>query len=306
MASVKLRNFDATGSIYVIITLLFFSTGAIFIRYFTGYFDSWTQNFYRYAVGACFWLPFLLLSLRKKQWDHSIWWRAIGPTMANVFMQSFSARAIYYIEPAFAMLLFQSSILWIVTFSLIFFAEERGLIRSKFFWMGLVMCLSGLMGVLAFKEGFAEAATLKGIVLTLIAGIGSACYVIAIRVSVQKIDSRQSFAVIALYTAVGLAVLAMLFGEPAAAYGLKAGILGLVVMSGIIPIALAHVIFYASIKRIGTTIPSLVLLLTPFSVLALSNAIFGEKLSLGQWFSGLVLIVGAGLALWAQKSLRRE
>jgi len=77
-------------------------------------------------------------------------------------------------------------------------------------------------------------------------------------------------------------------------------------MSGIIPIALAHVIFYASIKRIGTTIPSLVLLLTPFSVLALSNAIFGEKLSLGQWFSGLVLIVGAGLALWAQKSLRRE
>jgi len=86
--------------------------------------------------------------------------------------------------------------------------------------MGLVMCLSGLMGVLAFKEGFAEAATLKGIVLTLIAGIGSACYVIAIRVSVQKIDSRQSFAVIALYTAVGLAVLAMLFGEPAAAYGL--------------------------------------------------------------------------------------
>ena len=129
MSSVKLRNFDVVGSVYVLIALLLFSTGSIFIRYFTGYFDSWTQNFYRYAVGGCFWLPYLVFCVHKKQWDHSIWWRAIGPAVANVLMQSVSARAIYYIEPAFMMLLFQSSVIWVVVFSLIFFTDERGLIR---------------------------------------------------------------------------------------------------------------------------------------------------------------------------------
>jgi drug/metabolite transporter (DMT)-like permease len=62
-------------------------------------------------------------------------------------------------------------------------------------------------------------------------------------------------------------------------------------------------LYYSAIKRIGATIPSLVLLATPFIVLAASSVIFGERLSGSQIVFGLVLLAGAALAIWTQQHL---
>jgi drug/metabolite transporter (DMT)-like permease len=59
-------------------------------------------------------------------------------------------------------------------------------------------------------------------------------------------------------------------------------------------------------RRIGATIPALVVLAQPFVVFAISNVVFGESLNARQLLSGLVLLGGAALAIWAQKHLRRE
>ena len=79
---------------------------------------------------------------------------------------------------------------------------------------------------------------------------------------------------------------------------------GCVVISAVTSIALSHVLYYAAIKRIGAAIPSLVLLSTPFIVLAISNVVFGESLNGLQWLFGIVLVAGSGLAIWAQQHLR--
>ena len=74
-------------------------------------------------------------------------------------------------------------------------------------------------------------------------------------------------------------------------------------ISGIMSISLSHVLYYAVLRRIGATILSLVLLSTPFIVLAISNVFFGEFLNLPQWLFGLVLLAGSALAIWAQQHL---
>ena len=78
-----------------------------------------------------------------------------------------------------------------------------------------------------------------------------------------------------------------------------------VVISGVMCIALGHVLYYAAIKRIGATIPSLVILSQPFAVLAISHVVFEESLNVFQLASGAVLLAGSALAIWAQQHLRR-
>jgi drug/metabolite transporter (DMT)-like permease len=78
------------------------------------------------------------------------------------------------------------------------------------------------------------------------------------------------------------------------------------VISGVTAISLGHVLYYVAIKRIGATIPLLVILSQPFIVLAISNMVFGESLNAVQLLFGVVLLLGSAFALWAQQDLRRN
>jgi len=72
----------------------------------------------------------------------------------------------------------------------------------------------------------------------------------------------------------------------------------------VVCIGIGHVLFYAAMKRIGATIPNLVLLSSPVLVLAISRVVFGETLNCRQGASGVVLLAGAVLAVWSQEHLR--
>lgn len=119
-------------------------------------------------------------------------------------------------------------------------------------------------------------------------------------------DSRACFSVISIYTIAGLGILAAIFGDfgQCAEMSLRQWIY--IVVSGITSIAFTHVLYYAAIKRIGATIPSLVLLLSPFTVLMASSVIFSELLNIAQWIFGAVLLTGAALAIWAQGHLKKS
>ena len=127
----------------------------------------------------------------------------------------------------------------------------------------------------------------------------------AAKICFKDIDSRTGFSVVSIYTVVGLFVLAFLFGKPFECTEMGAMPWISVVVSGITGIAVSHVMYYTAMKRIGATIPSMAMLVTPFTVLALSRVVFGESLNAFQWIFGLVLLVGCGLAIWAQRDLGR-
>jgi drug/metabolite transporter (DMT)-like permease len=298
------RRFDAPATLACLCVLAFWTVGAIFIKFLTGFVDVWTQNFLRYLAACLFWLPLLVITVRKKGLERNVWRRAVLPAAVNVVMQSVAIAAYYYLNPGFVVLLMKSSVIWIAGFSLFFFTEERVLIRNWRFWLGTMLSVIGVVGVLFFKADFAVTKTLTGIAITLTAAAMWAVYTISVKIAFKNIDSRRGFSVISIYTVIGLGVLAFVFGNPLACLRMRAWPWACIVISGILCIGISHVLYYVAIKRIGATIPAIILLLHPFAVLALSRVVFGEVLSGFQLFFGTILIVGAGFAIWAQQHLK--
>ncbi|MHC5061545.1 MAG: DMT family transporter [Planctomycetota bacterium] len=303
MNPVRIRKFDAPPTFACLGVLVFWTIGPIIIKYLTVFLDVWTQNFLRYLFACLFWLPFLLFDIRRKRLERPVWQKAVLPASINVVMQSMSIAAYYYLNPGFLMLLLQSSVVWIAGFSLLLFKSERALVRSRRFWLGTTLCIVGVIGVLLFKADFTATKTLIGIAIALVAAILWAAYTISVKIAFKNIDSRRGFSVISIYTVIGLGVSAFIFGRPGQCLNMSPLLWGCVVISGILCIGLSHVLYYFAIKGIGATIPALILLLLPFTVLALSGIIFKEVLNVFQLVSGAVLLVGAGFAVWAQEHL---
>ena len=306
MDTAKIRKFDISATFACLGTLSFWAVGPIFIKYLTGYVDSWTQNLLRYSVACLFWLPFLLFAIKRKRIETKIWRKALLPAAANIVMQSLWAGGFYYVGPAFMVLLTKSSIVWVAGFSFVLFADERALVRSKRFWLGLALSAIGVVGVMYYKEDFAATKTITGIIIALACAFTWAIYTVSAKIAFKDVDSHHGFSVISIYTVAGLCVFALLFGSVEECVTMGAWQWACVVISGVTAIALGHVLYYAAIKRIGATIPALVILVQPFIVLAISNIIFGESLNAIQLLFGVVLLTGSALALWAQQHLRQN
>jgi drug/metabolite transporter (DMT)-like permease len=285
-------------------TVAFWSLGPIFIKYLTGYLDSWTQNLLRYVVACLFWLPFLLFSIRTNKFNRRLWRMAVLPAAANLAMQSFYAGAFYYLGPAFIVLLTKTNIIWIAGFSLLFFPEERPLVKSIRFWLGLAFSAIGVLGVMYFKADFTTIKTMTGIGLAFAMALMWAVYTLSVKIAFKNIDSRQGFSVISIYMVGGLFVLTLLFGDLGDCLQMGFQPWMFVVVSGVLCIALGHVLYYAAIRRIGATIPALVILAQPFIVLAISYLAYGESLNLFQLVFGIILLAGSALAIWAQQHVK--
>lgn len=302
----SIRKVDTSATFACLGALTFWSLGPIFIKYLTGYVDSWTQNMLRYSVACLFWLPFLVFSIKTKRLDHRVWRRALIPGIANILMQSLWAAAFYYIGPAFMVLQTKTNIIWIAGFSFIFFSDERALIKSKRFWIGLTLSIIGLVGVMYNEVELAEAGMITGIIIAQAAAFMWGVYTLSVKIAFKDIDSRSGFSVISIYTLAGLAISALLFGKVETAWQMGAWQWACVVISGVTAIALAHTLYYAAIRRIGATIPAMVILVQPFIVLAISSVVFGESMNIFQLFFGVVLLIGSTLAIWAQQHLKRN
>ena len=300
METLSKRKIDTPATLAIVGAILFWSAGPVFIRYLAGYMDSWAQNMLRYTVGCLFWLPFLIYLGKAGQLDKRVWKHAIMPAAANIIMQSLCARVFYYIEPAFANLLSKSSTIWVIALSMFIFAEERVLLKSPRFWLGIILSISGVIGVLMFKEDFSTGRTITGVVIVMVQAFTWGLYTVSVKIAFKDIDVRSGFSVISIYTVFGLGVLWFIFGEPlrCSEFGLRPWIC--IIFSAVTSISLSHVLYYYAVKHIGATIPALILLLLPFTVLGLSYIVFGEMLNIYQLLFGVILLVGAGVSIWAQ------
>jgi drug/metabolite transporter (DMT)-like permease len=282
--------------------VLCWTVGPIFIKQLSDVLDVWTQNAARYGVACLFWLPFLLLYGRQGL-TLPLLKKAIVPAAFNIVMQTCWAGAFYYADPAFAVLLSRSSILWVSLFSLLFFADERPLAKSKLFWAGSAAAVVGLAGVILCSPDLNLSGTWMGVAIALCSSVTWAGYALSVKVVFREVDSKLSFSIITVYTVIGLTTLAFLLGEPTALAELSPKNMVILVVSAVTAIAIAHVFFYSAVRRIGATIPSMINLLTPFCVLLLSRVVFDEQLTAGQWIFGLLLVLGIALAANARRKM---
>ncbi len=297
-----------TGSLTVTLTLIGWSSVPLFLRYFTDFIDAWTSNGWRYGISALLWAPLLVFGYLRGSLPRGVWRAAVVPSIVNAVGQVVFCYTHYKIDPGLLTFGLRSQMFFAAIGAYIMFAIERPVIRSPGYLMGAGLVLAGTAGAMLLGAQSLQGDYAVGVLLSLFCGGLFAGYALAVRRYMMGFSAVVAFAVISQYTAAAMVLLMVLVGARGGleALSMPAFDFGLLLVSGIIGIALGHVLYYMSIARLGVAVSSGVLQLHPFTVAIASLLLFGEEFTTAQWASGFTAVAGAILMLGVHGRVARK
>lgn len=303
----------AFGATTVLLTLLGWSSVPLFLKRFTDDIDLWTSNGWRYGFSALLWLPVVLIGFHRRTLARPIWIAAVVPGVVNSIGQVFFVWAHYKIDPAVLTFGLRTQIVFVAFGAYMLFPQERAVLRSRGFWVGLGLVVVGVVGTILFAETRPSAEEWAGIGMAILSGFFFAAYGLSVRWYMKGFGSVVSFAVISLYTAGVMVALMLMLARPGEAFAfpggaaldLSASLFFLLLLSAVVGIALGHVFYYISIARLGVAVSSGVIQLQPFLVGVGAYVFFGTVLTATQWVSGLLAVAGAMVMLATQRRVSR-
>jgi len=299
---------DIKGSAVLLGIILSWSTAPLFIhQFFREGITIWDQNFWRFAwLLVWLWLT-VWLRFRKKGFlplfSGRLWLLGLISALPNLGGQIFYPWSVYFAEPGMMSLLQKQYIIWAVLLGVLFHREERRLFQNKIFWIGLFCAVSGSLGVILFQQKGGFHAQILGILFVTIGAISWAGYALGIRLITRSADPLVSYTVVTTYSIIGLLVLSFCLGKPLSLIHQTGRIHFLILVSTLFNLYLPHMGLYWVIQRMGVMVTQTALLGTAFFTAIFSWLIFSEQLTAGQWCSGVILVLGAGLTLFAQERL---
>jgi drug/metabolite transporter (DMT)-like permease len=287
------------GYAAVFATVAIWSLPTIFQFYLNRFYDPWSQNFYRYSVACLAIVPFVLFQFRR---GPKIDIRAVGlcliPCLPNVVHQITQTVALFYMGPGIYGIIARTSVIFTALLALAFFPEERYVIRQWQFQLGTLLGLLGAFGVIWFQSnGENRHVPWQGLVIAFIAIFCWALYGVLIKRPSAKLGPIRSFGIISLITSSLLLPLTLAFGKIGTPLHVTAHVNLILIISAVICITLAHVLYYVAIHQIGVALAQTLQLLCPIGALALSALIFHERLTPAQLVSAAILLLGAFLAM---------
>ena len=296
----------------VFATVFIWSMPSLFMYYLNRSYDPWAQNFYRYSVACIAIAPLLFYQIRRGGLGidmHAVK-LCLLPCLPNVVHQVTQVMALFYIGPGVYTIFTRASVIFTALLALAFFPEERAVIRQWQFQVGTLLGLIGAFGVLWFQANGSSLAAaspsggehdqhiaLPGLFIAFTATFCWALYGVLIKRPSAELGSIRSFGVVSFITSVLLFPLTLAFGKigtPIHA-GVEANLV--LIVSAVICITLAHVLYYVAIREIGVALSQSLQLLCPAIAMALSAWLFGERLTHAQLWSAGILLVGAFLAM---------
>jgi len=211
--------------------------------------------------------------------------------------------ALAYMGPGVYAIFMRSTVIMTALLALVFFPEERFVIRQWQFQLGTLFGLLGAVGVLWFQPGWAAGhIPARGLVIAFAAALCWALYGVLVKRPSGELGSVRSFAVISFITSVLLLPLTLAFGAIATPLHVTAHVNFILVVSAITCISVAHVLYYIAIRELGVALSQTLQLLCPLAALGLSAWIFGERLTAPQLWSAALLLFGAFLAMRVKPS----
>lgn len=298
------------GVLTVTLTLVGWTVTPLFIKYFAEYIDPWTSNGWRYGFAALLWSPLLVWGGLRKSLPTGLFRAALVPALINSAAQVAFTTAHYKIDPGLLTFGLRAQMIFVAIGAALLFPAERLVVKSWPFLLGVGLVFAGTVGTILMGEPIEgeRSSYISGVTLAILAGAGFAGYAIAVRKYMSDIPSLLAFAAISLYTAFAMVAMMLVFGENfgAGALDLSGRLFAFLLLSAVIGIALGHVLYYISIKRLGVAVSTGVIQLQPVCVSVLSFFVFKEVLTLGQWASGSLAIVGALLMLWIQHQIKKN
>ena len=299
MTDRKEQSFSS-GYLAVFATVVIWSTPSLFQFYLIRYYEPWSQNFYRYLVAFLTVLPFVLLRFRTKggRLDGAAFVACLIPSLPNVVHQITQTVALYHMGPGVYAIFGRSTVIFTAVLAVIFFPEERHIIRQWQFQAGTALGLIGAVGVVYFQEGWeAGAIPLRGFVIAFVASVCWALYSVLVKRPSAMLGPIRSFGVISFITSSLLLPLAIWFGKIETPLRVSAKVNFILIVSAVTCISLAHVLYYVAIRKVGVALSQTLQLICPAGALGLSTLFFHERLTHAQLGSAALLLFGAFLAM---------
>jgi drug/metabolite transporter (DMT)-like permease len=294
------RDTFLQGYAAVFATVLIWSTPSLFQFYLNRFYDPWAQNFYRYSVACVAVLPFAFYRFRHSgpRLSRSLFLACLIPALPNVVHQISQNVALFYMGPGVYAIFIRSSVIITTLLALIFFPEERWIIRQWQFQAGTLLGLLGAVGVLWFQPG-REGGSIpwRGIAVAFSASFCWALYSVLVKRPSARLGPTRSFGLISLITSALLLPLTLAFGAIATPLHVGARVNVILIVSAVTCISLAHVLYYIAIRKVGVALSQTLQLLCPAGALGLSALFFGERLTTAQVWSAAILLLGAFLAM---------
>jgi drug/metabolite transporter (DMT)-like permease len=290
--------FKGYGAIFA--TVLIWSTPSLFQFYLNRFYDPWAQNFYRYAVAFIAVMPFVYYHLRpdRPRLERGMFLACLIPSLPNVVHQIAQTVSLFHMGPGVYAIFIRSSVIITTLLALIFFPEERWIIRQWQFQVGTLLGLVGAVGVLWFQPGREGGPiALSGIAIAFTASFCWALYSVLVKRPSARLGPIRSFGMISFITSALLLPLTLAFGSIATPLRVGASVNIILIVSAVTCISLANVLYYIAIRQVGVALSQTLQLLCPAGALALSALFFGERLTKAQVWSAAILLFGAFLAM---------
>lgn len=309
------------GLAMLLFTLLGWSSVPLFVTHFSHAMNVWTQNGWRYLVGALVWAPVLVWAWVKGTTPRGLWNAAMMPAIFNALGQAAFTWSFYNVDMATAAFGLRTQIVFLAVGAYLLFPSERALLRTKGAWIGILLVVVGVVGTMQLRDRSMDAvqsvgsvdSPVLGMAAAVAAGLLFASYALSVRRNMHGFHPVTAFAAISQITA-GISLVLMValsrdtaksLDHGAAVFSLSPGGVMMLVLSALIGITLGHAAYFVSIARLGVSTTSGVLQLQPFCVAVAQFFVFNKVMTSGQWTAGTIAVVGALFLLYAQWRLNR-
>ena len=273
----------------------------VILRGLTNSVDAWVANGVRYPLAAILYWPVLRSYRKQGHVQADLLKRSLIPAFFSLTGQVFWGLSFYFLSASAVGFFVRGSIAWTMIAGMVVFAEERALLRSRRFYLGLMICAAGFL-VLSFARGMPTMEiTSTGVVLISICGLLFGLYSVSIRYYLKPIPNPLAAATVCQFVAVGTLLL-MPLGEATILTSLSARVWLLILASSFLGIVVGHTCLYTAVNRLGTSISSAGQSITPFVTATIAFVFLDEALSLTQWFGGIAIVAGVILLLTTRRA----
>lgn len=270
----------------LVIGAIMISFSAVFVKLV--HVPPTTSGFYRVFLGGLILLVFMLLRRERL----SLKPRALLVLTLAAFFFALDLflwhRSILYIGPGIATLLANFQVFVLAAVGVLFLHEKLTLPQ----WLAILLAMAGLVLLVGADWAHVSPEYRYGVVLSLLAAVSYAGYLLALRSSRSGAAGSSPYAVITVVSLITAAILAVSMGVEGASFAIPSWADGgWLLLYGLVPQVLGWVLISSSMSKVGASQVGLVLLLQPACAFIWDGVFFGRRFSAVEISGAVITLV---------------
>ncbi|HEV2109793.1 MAG TPA: DMT family transporter [Gammaproteobacteria bacterium] len=210
-------------------------------------------------------------------------------------------RSILYVGPGVATLLANFQVFVLAAVGVLFLGEKLTLPQ----WLAIVLAMAGLALLVGADWAHLSPQYKYGVVLSLLAAVSYAGYLLALRSSRSSGTGGSPYAAITVVSLVTAAMLAATMGVEGVSFAIPAWSDGFwLLLYGLVPQVLGWVLISSSMHKVGASQVGLVLLLQPACAFIWDGVFFGRRFTAVEWTGAAITLIA--IYLGTLKAVRKS